>query len=392
MYVNIDELNRSVNMLNKSIKLIHNLKAQLQSASSKIPSGDEQAGAIKGKIEKIKTWTANEEEFLSSRSSGLSYEIQNLEGAETDNKSISQSIDTAQETTITGGSTGGGSSVATTATVQGSDGGATMQETTTDSQLGKVDNLKSMAAELEEEKTKVDEINNIDNIEDSVDNIKESEDLKAQVTAVIDILSDGETTFSEEEIETITKAIESINKTKIFDGLDSDICNGIIAQIIKDYKDGKIEDLDKLTKEDLENYIKSNPELSKNLQLAEVTKQLNELIEKGNITKEQIKSIMDNNINIYSSDEEFKNAYIKSGGTEANASEVRLFYDKENKIINIKGDATSSEIAFDIVSKIDDLIVEDPKTGKPTYYKDVSDISEVVKEEISEVNGLESQK
>lgn len=372
MYVNIDELNKSVGLLNKSVIYLRGLRQSLKSAASKIPINDEEAGNIKSKIDKMEIVAANEAEFISGRSNGLHYETQALEGADIDNVNISKSI--KDQDTQSGNIYGRnpGTQTTTVAYVPQSQD-TEMKDTSIKSEGKDTDNIKEDTGKTKKNDiSKAEDIKDTNDINKDIGKAEEKKDIEAQVTAVIEILSDGETQFDDKQIETITKAIENINNTKILDGLDKDLSNQIIAQIVKDYMDGKIQDLDKMTKEDLEKYIKSNPEINKNYQLAEVIKQLESLIDSGVLTKEQITSIMNNNVNLHSDDEEFMNVYIKAGGTEKDISKIRYFYDEENKIIHMRSDAISSEISYVIISKLDDMIVVDPKTGKRIYYKDVN--------------------
>ena len=213
--------------------------------------------------------------------------------------------------------------------------------------------------------------------------------LTNQFLAVSKILCGEGAAFSEKEEQKIIRAIQGINDTGILDGLDKKISNRIIAQIIKAYVDGELINLDEITKEELENFINNRLDIKVNLQLAEVIEALDSLIKSEVITKKQIEKIMDENVNIHSSDEEFSEAYKRMGGTE-DISKVKFFYDKENKIIHIRKDAAAKEISDAIIYESGEMIITDPKTGKSTYYKDVIDISEATKEEVSEVKERES--
>ena len=190
----------------------------------------------------------------------------------------------------------------------------------------------------------------------------------SQVTAVIRILYGKNAVIKDEEKQRIANAIKSINDTEVLKDLDSYISNIIIAQIVKDYIDKKLE-LDGIKKEDLEKYIKSQPSIQIYLKIDEVIKLLKDLIEKKVITKKQIELIIKNNVNIHSSDKEFMELYEKNGGKEKDISKIKYFYDKKTKTIHMKKDATSVEITYAIISEMDELIKIDPKTKKPMYYK-----------------------
>ena len=137
--------------------------------------------------------------------------------------------------------------------------------------------------------------------------------INSQVTAVISFLFGNYSNLTDEEKQKITTGITIINNTGLFDGLDEDRTNIIRAQIIKDFLDGKLELDETLTKEKLQEYIDSQPNIKIKLEMAIA---INHLVKDYNLTKEEVEEFINTKIKICESEEEFQEAYKKSGETE----------------------------------------------------------------------------
>lgn len=184
-----------------------------------------------------------------------------------------------------------------------------------------------------------------------------------QIEQVIDLIYDGNPNLTDEEKERIVKAITDINKTKILEGLDEDIANRIRAEIIKDYLDGELE-LEEITKEQLQEYIESHPDIQIGFEINEAIENFESLIEAGVITEEEIKAILENNVEIHHTEEEFVEAYIEAGGTETEVTEVESFYDPETQTVHIRDTVDSVVITNSIITILGEDLFIDEETGE----------------------------
>ena len=169
-----------------------------------------------------------------------------------------------------------------------------------------------------------------------------------QVEAVIALIYTEDPNLNDEEKERIVQAIANINETEILEGLDEDIANRIRAEIIKDYLDGELE-LTDITKEQLQEYIESHPNIQIGFEIQEAISNFESLIEGGIVTEEEIKAILENHIEIHD-EEDFIEAYTQAGGEEANISEIDSFYDPETDKIHIRDTADSTVITNSIMT------------------------------------------
>ena len=154
--------------------------------------------------------------------------------------------------------------------------------------------------------------------------------------------------MNDEEKERIVQAIANINETEILEGLDKDIANRIRAEIIKDYLDGELE-LTDITKEQLQEYIESHPNIQIGFEIQEAITNFESLIEGEIVTEEEIKAVIENHIEIHD-EEAFIEAYTQAGGEEANISEIDSFYDPETEKIHIRDTADSTVITNSIMT------------------------------------------
>lgn len=184
-----------------------------------------------------------------------------------------------------------------------------------------------------------------------------------QIEQVIDLIYDGNPNLTDEEKERIVKAITDINKTKILEGLDEDIANRIRAEIIKDYLDGELE-LEEITKEQLQEYIESHPDIQIGFEINEAIENFESLIEAGVITEEEIKAILENNVEIHHTEEEFVEAYIEAGGTETEVTEVESFYDPETQTVHTRDTVDSVVITNSIITILGEDLFIDEETGE----------------------------
>ena len=184
-----------------------------------------------------------------------------------------------------------------------------------------------------------------------------------QIEQVIELIYDGNPNLTDEEKERIVKAITDINKTKILEGLDEDIANRIRAEIIKDYLDGELE-LEEITKEQLQEYIESHPDIQIGFEINEAIENFESLIEAGVVTEEEIKAILENNVEIHHTEEEFVEAYIEAGGTETEVTEVESFYDPETQTVHIRDTVDSVVITNSIITILGEDLFIDEETGE----------------------------
>ena len=147
----------------------------------------------------------------------------------------------------------------------------------------------------------------------ATDTEAQMQSLNSQVNAVISFLFGNYSNLTDEEKQKITTGITIINNTGLLDGLDEDRTNIIRAQIIKDFLDGKLELDETLTKEKLQEYIDSQPNIKIKLEIAIA---INYLVKDCNLTKEEVEEFINTKIKICESEEEFQEVYKKSGETE----------------------------------------------------------------------------
>ena len=347
MKVNISGINNSISRLNSCAKKLREVKTSITSASSSLPVLDEDYNYFKGKMKTMLDKQYGVTTWVERLSSNLSSAKDSVVTSENKNKGINPGI--MPNTSLHSVNIN--------------------SNATKEDDLQKDVNINMKDSEIDADTPNDEEIDSKDDEINMSDKVPET-----QVVAVIEILYGKDAELTVEEKQRIVEAIGYINNTGLLDGLDEDICNMIRAQIVKDYIDGKLE-LEEIDREALESYINTQPAIKINLLLAESIKSLQSLIESGVITKKQVETIIKDNINIHNSDDEFMEAYLKAGGTETDISKVNYFYDKENKIIHMKNNVTSTEVTYAIVSEMDDMIIFDSKTGKPIYYKELEEIN-----------------
>lgn len=236
----------------------------------------------------------------------------------------------------------------------GQGGGSRYSE---DVSVGNGDNASLGGESQESNSTDVD---NIDKEENPNLNDEISE---VQITEVIALIYGTEISISDEEKEIVIEAIRNINETELLEGIDIDIANRIIAKIIKDYLDEKLE-LEGITKEELQEYIESQPSIKVEFEIDKALKSFESLIESEVLTEEQIKTIIDEKINIYSTDEEFMEAYINSGGTETDISNIESFFDTKTNEIHIRDTVDSKVIINSIICIIGEDLLLDEEIGQ----------------------------
>ena len=203
-------------------------------------------------------------------------------------------------------------------------------------------------------------------INDGEQNIDIEENVpKTQVEAVIELIYGEDTTIPDDTKERIAEAIAEINKTEILDGLDEDIANQIRSEIVQDYLDGELE-LEGIEAEDLQEYIDSQPSIKIQLEMNEALASFDSLIESGVLTKEQIKSVIEENIEIHD-DQEFEKLYIENGGIETEVSNIESFYDPETQKVHIRNTVESQTITASIVTVLDDVLFYNEETGEVSY-------------------------
>ena len=189
----------------------------------------------------------------------------------------------------------------------------------------------------------------------------------AQIEEVIKILYDDEINITDEERERIIEAIENINTTGILEGIDEDIANRIRAEIVEDYLNGEIE-LDGITIEELQEYIENHPEIQVGFEINEAIQNFESLIEAGILTTEDIKVVIENNVEIHDSEESFIEADVEAGGLQEDISEIESFYDPETQTVHIRDTADSVIITNSIITILGEEIFIDEETGEVSYY------------------------
>lgn len=263
--------------------------------------------------------------------------VNNFESAEAYNKNLAA---------ISGGTT--------VSDTSGQDGGNGYSE---DVSVENGDNASLGGESQESDSTDVDNIDKEEN-----PNLND-EILEVQITEVIALIYGTEISISDEEKEIVIEAIRNINETELLEGIDIDIANRIIAKIIKDYLDEKLE-LEGITKEELQEYIESKPSIKVEFEIDKALKSFESLIESEVLTEEQIKTIIDEKINIYSTDEEFMEAYINSGGTETDISNIESFFDTKTNEIHIRDTVDSKVIINSIICIIGEDLLLDEEIGQ----------------------------
>ena len=289
-------------------------------------------GLIKEKVEDIKKEIEGQKSWFDGKVTGF-------EEAENNNKDIIDSIPggTTQDPGIGQGGGNGDSE---------------------DVSVGDEDNTSLGGEDQDSDSTDVD---NIDKEEE--DPNLNDEVPKVQITEVIALIYGTEISISEEERKIIIEAIKNINETELLEEIDVDIANRIIAKIIKEYIDKKLE-LEGITKEELQEYIESQPSIKIEFEIDKALKSFESLIESEILTEEQIKTIIDEKINIYSTDEEFMEAYINAGGTETDITNIESFFDTETNEVHIRDTVDSKVIINSIICIIGEELLLDEEIGQ----------------------------
>lgn len=186
-----------------------------------------------------------------------------------------------------------------------------------------------------------------------------------QVEAVIALIFGENITIPDSVKKIVTNAIAEINKTEILEGLDEEYSNKIRSEIIQDYLDGKLE-LEGITTEKIQEYIKSEPSIKILLETATALKSFDKLIADGVITEEQIKTSIEENL-VIQSDEEFVKMYVENGGLESEAENVNSFYNPETGKMYVRNTVDSKVITSSIVTIMGDIMIYDEETGEVIY-------------------------
>lgn len=194
-----------------------------------------------------------------------------------------------------------------------------------------------------------------------------------QVEAIIGLLYGENPTLTDDERQSIAEAIGQINKTGILEGLDEDTANKITSLIVKDALEGKL-DLTNITAESLQEYIESQPSININLELNESIQNFDELIKEGQLTEEQVNSVINNQIQIYDTDASFIEAYKNAGGTSTDISKVEAFYDTTTQTIHMRNTVDSTVITNSIILALDEPLFFDEITGKVIYSQTATDL------------------
>lgn len=194
-----------------------------------------------------------------------------------------------------------------------------------------------------------------------------------QVEAIIGLLYGENPTLTDDERQSIAEAIGQINKTGILEGLDEDTANKITSLIVKDALEGKL-DLTNITAESLQEYIESQPSININLELNESIQNFDELIKEGQLTEEQVNSVINNQIQIYDTDASFIEAYKNAGGTSTDISKVEAFYDTKTQTIHMRNTVDSTVITNSIILALDEPLFFDEITGKVIYSQTATDL------------------
>lgn len=211
---------------------------------------------------------------------------------------------------------------------------------------------------------------NIDNEEVDID--LEGNVPGTQVETVIELIYGENPTLTDDEKERIAEAILQINETEILEGLDEDIANSIRADIVEDYLNGEL-DLEGITADELQQYIESQPSINIKFELDEAINNFESLVESGELTEEQINSVIEENIQICT-EEEFATAYEEFNNTQTDVSNVESFYDTENNKVYIRDTSDSTLITKVIISVLGTNILFDDETGQISYVNDIEDV------------------
>lgn len=289
---------------------------------------------------------------------------EDFEIAEQKNKNVAQSIEKPTAVIPRGGSTRGNSvNVVTPSADTSKQIDSTGTQTDTPTNVGE---LKQDSVQLEND-TGIESDTPADvEINDGEQNVELEEKVPdTQVEAVIALIYGQDTTIPDDTKERIVEAIADINKTEILDGLDEDIANQIRSEITKDYLDGKLE-LEGIEAEDLQEYINSQPSIKIQFEINEALASFDSLIESGVLTKDQIKAVIEENIEIHD-EQEFEKLYIENIGTEAEATNIESFYDPETQKIHIRNTVESEVITVSIVTVLNDILFYNEETGEVSY-------------------------
>ena len=194
----------------------------------------------------------------------------------------------------------------------------------------------------------------------------EPEETNTEVETIIDMIYGNDAELTEEEKQTITNAVENIDKTEILNNLNEETANQIKSQIIKAGMDNQY-DLTNITAESLQQYIAGQPSLNVQFELNEATQGFSNLINEGSLTQEQLDAVVQK-IQIYETDEEFLQAYQNAGGTESDITNVQVFYDEKTGQINMRNTADASTIADTMIYALDkDNLFYDEITQQVSY-------------------------
>lgn len=326
---------------------------------------DETKASIKQNLTTLTNAIENTKEEIQEIKEGF-------EEAENRNRSIAQSIAAAVSgAAIIGNTYGNSTNVQTPSADTTTQLDATGTQTDTATDIG---GLEQDSVKLEDDtgvETDTPSDVEIDNGEQNVgleENVPDT-----QIEAVIELLYGEDITIPDDTRERIVEAIVDINKTEILDGLDEDIANQIRSEIVQDYLDDKLE-LEGIEAEDLQEYIDSQPSIKIQFEINEAISNFDSLIESGVLTKDQIKSVIENNIEIHD-DQEFEKLYIENVGTETDIANIESFYDPETQQIHIRNTVESEVVTVSIVTALDDILFYNEETGEVTY-KEVDDLNQ----------------
>ena len=386
VHVDSEIMNEAVNKLGEALRGIE-LDARQPLNACVFPPDDQYTGRFNDRKKSLKMLLDNIENNMERTQSQIREVISEFVAAEARNTAVASQIVSAGMARVRGASTYSNSSNATIATGNASTG---INDTTVESQ-------------------KPSDIGEVD--KEEFDITLEGKVPAIQVETVIELIYGEDPNLSNDEKERIAEAILKINNTEILEGLEEDVANQIRSDIVKDYMDGKIE-LDGIEREELQQYIESQPSINVKFELNAAINNFDSLISDGYLTGEQIDSVIENNVQICT-EEEFEKiyeeflstegtnneAYIHEGinkgneefnstqtnatgvdvsankesinqefsSTEANAHAVEFFYNESEDKVYIKDTADSATITKAIISVLDENIVWDDETGQISY-------------------------
>ena len=376
--VNTDGLQNCSKKLEECVWGLEDTKNNLQKC--KFPDDENYKASFERNLNTIKTYTQQTKEKIENYKKDVNNVIKDFNNAEAKNKQISSEI---IATTVTGLSTKYSNSGYSNTTTPSAD----ILEGIDDEgiQTEKQDNVGA----LDQDSVGLKDDNGVqtDNPTDTEIN-KDEQDVglegnvpDTQVEAVIELIYGEDTTIPDDTKERIVEAISEINKTEILDGLDEDIANQIRAEIVKDYLDGELE-LEGIEAEDLQEYIESQPSIKIQFEMDEALARFDSLIESGVLTKNQIKTVIEENIEIHD-DQEFEKLYIENGGIETEVSNIESFYDSETQKVHIRNTVESETITVAIVTVLGDVLFYNEETGEISY-KNVEDLNQDVNANIGD--------